>query len=449
MVMRNSPTAKLCEWVCSTRYEDLPAEVRKETVTILYDHVGGMIASATLPSCRPVVDFVRTVGGPDDCTIVGHPRKTSVTNAALANGTISHGDEVDAMGSGGTGHFPATTVPVALTVGEYTKASGKDLVRSLAVGSEVSARFHRIVNHYKTRSQFYAGVAGTMGAVVTAGSLLGLDVDQMENALGLAASGACGLTSFHLEEMHQAKALTLGRIAEAGVLSALLAKEGFHGPKDILTAENGFFDAFLGIPSAGHEAVEGLGEKYAMRPAGYKRYSVGGVDQAALHIFLHLIKEHELIAEEIDQIEVLVTRDAFHTATTNQHPSIHMETILSLAAVYGEITFGHIHDPGYREAAPFKNFRDRARIMVIPRPGHATAEQRLGATVTVRSRSGEVLREQLHYPQMTEEEIQGKFRNLVGRRLESEQVLELERKLKEVEVMEDVAPLISELGLDY
>ena len=32
----------------STSYEDLPAAVREETVTILYDQVGGMIASAIL-----------------------------------------------------------------------------------------------------------------------------------------------------------------------------------------------------------------------------------------------------------------------------------------------------------------------------------------------------------------------------------------------------------------
>ena len=29
-----SPTATLCHWVCSTRYGDLPAEVRQETVTL-------------------------------------------------------------------------------------------------------------------------------------------------------------------------------------------------------------------------------------------------------------------------------------------------------------------------------------------------------------------------------------------------------------------------------
>jgi len=51
MASTTSPTATLCHWVCSTPYGDLPAEVRQETVTLLYDQVGCMLASATLPSC--------------------------------------------------------------------------------------------------------------------------------------------------------------------------------------------------------------------------------------------------------------------------------------------------------------------------------------------------------------------------------------------------------------
>ena len=336
MVSTTNPTATLCHCVCSTRYGDLPAEVRRETVTLLYDQVGCMIASATLPSCQPVVELVRRLSPPGACSIVGHPVRTSVTQAALANGTIGHGDEVDSTGQHGTGHYAATTVPTALSAGQYVGASGQEFIRALALSSEVTARLQSILGHYGTRGQFAASVGGALGAAVGAGLLLGLDAEQMENALGLAASGACGLSSHHLEPLHQIKSLNHGRAAEAGVLSALLAQEGFHGPPEVLTCEHGFFDAFLGLPGAGHEAADGLGEQYLMRQIAYKRYPVGGPDQTPLYAFLHLITSHELAAEDIEQIEVSVSRSAFHTVMTNQHPSVHLETILALAAVYGE-----------------------------------------------------------------------------------------------------------------
>src|SRR5919106_5690292 len=140
MSSTTSPTATLCHWICSTQYGDLPAEVRQETVTLLYDQVGCMLVSAILPSCQPVVELARRLSPPGSCSIVGHPMRTSVTHAALAKGTIGHGDEVDSTGQQGTGHYAASAVPTVLSVGQYTGASGKDLVRALALGSEVAAR---------------------------------------------------------------------------------------------------------------------------------------------------------------------------------------------------------------------------------------------------------------------------------------------------------------------
>ncbi len=449
MAASAGPTSKLCQWINSTRYEAIPEEVRKETVTLLNDQVGCMIASATLPSCQPVVDLVRRLGGPEECSIVGHPVRTSITNAALANGTIGHGDEVDSTGQQGTGHYAATTVPATLTAGQYVGASGKEFIRALTLGSEVAARFQSVLGHYGTRNQFVASVGGAMGAAVSAGLLLNLDTTQMENALGLAASGACGLSSHHLDETHQIKSLNHGRAAEAGVLSALLAQQGYQGPKEIMTIENGFFDAFLGLPGAGHDVVQGLGENYLMREVAYKRYPVGGPDQTPLYAFLQLVKTHELTADDIEQIEVSVSRSAFHTVKTNHHPSVHMETILTLAAVYGDITFQHIHDPKYWEDPRYKAFQERARIFIIPRPGPATMGGRLEMGLRVRTRGGEVLQQDLRYPLMSEEEIQEKFRKLVGLRLDNEKVAELERKLKAVESMDTVAPLISEMEVAY
>lgn len=447
MTSKSGPTAKLCNWICSTPYESIPAEVRKETVTLLYDQVGGMIPSSLLPSCKPVVDLVRKLGSGGECSIIGHRLRASVTDAALANGTIGHGDEVDPTGQQGTGHYAATVVPPALTVAQYVGASGKELLRALVLGCEVAARCQSIIGHYATRDQFVGSIGGTLGAAASAGLLLRLDADRMEHALGLSASGACGLSSAHFEELHQIKSLNHGRAAQAGVLSALLAREGCHAPREILTLENGFFDAYLGLPEAGHEVVAGLGEHYLMRQIAYKRYPVGGPVQTPLYAFLQLLKKHKLAAEDIEQIEVSVSRGAFQTVMTNKHASVHMPVILSLAAVHGDITFPHIHDPRYQEDPRFVAFRKRARIFIIPRPERATKGQRLEMTVTVRTRSGEALSQELRYPLMSEAEIQQKFRTLAGLRLDSGRVAKLEKRILAMETEANVAGFMSELEL--
>ena len=185
-----------------------------------------------------------------------------------------------------------------------------------------------------------------------------------------------------------------------------------------------------------------------MREIAYKRYPVGGPDQTPLYAFLQLLKQHKLADEDIEQIEVSVSRGAFQTVMTNMHTSVHMPVILSLAAVYGDITFPHIHDPKYQEDPRFIAFRKRARIFIIPRPDRATKGQRLEMTVTVRTRKGEALSQELRYPLMTEAELRTKFHTLAGMRLDSGRVAALEKRLLAMESETDVAGFMTELELD-
>lgn len=449
MAVDSAPTSDLCRWVCSTRYQDIPPEVRQEAVTLLYDQLGCMIATCTLPSCQPVVDLVRMFGGQGECTIIGHPFRTSLIYAALANGTIGHGDEVDSTGQQGSGHYAASAVPSVLSVGQSLGASGEDAIQALVLGAEVAARVQSIIFKYATRDLFYASVSGALGSAVNAGVLLGLSAEQMEHALGLAASGASGLTSHHLEDQHQTKSLQRGRAAEVGVMSALLASQGVHGPKEILTVENGFFDAFVGVRNVGEQVIDGLGEEYVMRQVAYKRYAVGAPNQAPLYAFLQLIKQHKLSADDIDQIEVSVSRGAFDVVTTNKHPSVDLVSILSIAAVFGDITFNHIHQPSYRQNTGVIAFRDRSRILIVPRPGASTRGERLNTSLTVRTVAGETIHQELRYPLMTDGEIQQKFRDLAGLRLGSNEVLELENQILAVESTTNIAPLVSKLEIPY
>ena len=144
-----------------------------------------------------------------------------------------------------------------------------------------------------------------------------------------------------------------------------------------------------------------------------------------------------------------LARNAFRTVTVNRHPSVYMPTVLSLAAVYGEIKFAHTHDPRYLEDPRLKAFQERARIFIVPRPGPATRGQRMEMSITVRTRDGKTLREDLRFPVMSEQEIRQKFHDLAGLRLNNEQVADLERQLKAIETETNVAPLIRSLEVAY
>ena len=436
------PTAELCDWVCSIHYRDLPAEVRKEAITILYDTIGGMIASSTLPTCLPVVEMVKAIGGNGNCSIVGHPVKTTVTFAALANGTIAHGDEVDAVGRRGSSHFAAVIVAGGISLGQYVKASGKELVLAIAVGSEIAARINILKYEARGNQRHFIDTGSTLGCAVLGGLLLDLNAEQMEHALGLAASRAAGLHSHLLDPTHQFKSLQQGTATQGGVTAALLARYGLHGVPEILTTEHGFFDAFAGDASLGNRVVDDLGKTYLFHHVRYKRFPVGVPDQYALYVFIQMLKKHNLTVDDIAEVDVMMSKGDFLTVDTFKHPSVYQPTILSIAAVFGEVGFQHIHDAKYYHDPRVEAFKQRVKL--LPQRTGSKAMQ-----LCIHTRNGKVFSKELksYLPSMKEEELQLKFRALTGLRVNHNKVLDLERKLKNIEEVNNIAPLISELEL--
>ena len=69
--------------------------------------------------------------------------------------------------------------------------------------------------------------------------------------------------------------------------------------------------------------------------------------------------------------------------------------------------------------------------------------------MTVRTRDGRVLQQEVNYPLMTPSELEQKFRALVGFRLGDARTLDLDRKLKGILQADNVANLVSDLEIAY
>src|SRR5690606_38208650 len=90
-------------------------------------------------------------------------------------------------------------------------------------------------------------VAGTLGAAAAAGRVLGLDPNDMESALGIAASSSSGIFAYlsgggNIKKLHPAHA------AREGVFAALLAQQGIvQGPRNVAETRAGVLQAFGGL----------------------------------------------------------------------------------------------------------------------------------------------------------------------------------------------------------
>jgi 2-methylcitrate dehydratase PrpD len=135
-------------------------------------------------------DIVKEMGGKPQATIMGDATRVSCEQAAQVNRVLTNMlDYDDDILTPNIGHMSSVLVPVALAIGEYTHASGKEIINALVLGYEVIIRLRQAVDpsqevFLKSFEKIdFSGLA--FGATAVASKLLGLNGEQLANAFGL------------------------------------------------------------------------------------------------------------------------------------------------------------------------------------------------------------------------------------------------------------------------
>src|SRR5919199_6644602 len=274
-----SGTQRLAEFVTSTRLEDVPLEVAHLAKRGILDILGVALGAADDPGVAIARRVALELGGNPQATLWADGRQTSVTHAALVHGIMSHILDYDDTHLPTILHPSGPLVSAALPLAEWRGSSGADLLAAYVLGFEVEARASLSVypEHYDV-GWHITGTAGTLGAAAAAARLLGLSAQQTVYALGAAATQAAGLREMFGS---MCKSLHVGDAARNGVLSALLAREGYTSSTEPLEGRRGF-GAVLSTRFDAAEITEGLGERWEVHRNGIKPYACGVVTHPAI-----------------------------------------------------------------------------------------------------------------------------------------------------------------------
>jgi 2-methylcitrate dehydratase PrpD len=447
MIASGKVTESLAEWLCSTSYDDLPLEARGKALDVVFDSVGGMVACSVLPEVRSIVEFIKELGGEAQSTIIGQRGRVPVVSAAMANGAMAHGSEVDPVHLTSVGgHVAAGPVPSALSVGQWVEASGRDILRAVVLGYDVGGRLMTIFyreRDYLTRRFYHTAVAGALSSAVTAALLLGLDRLGMQVALGLAAYQAAGPDNMTKDPGHMGKTFQVAAANRNGTTAALLARKGCHVPLDILDGPLSLFDAFLETPEAGAEMTKDLGRYYAITDVMHKRYPAGSPNQTYLQGIFRLLHEHRIGPEEIHEVEIQIPQRGLHRIPTTRHAAISGEMVCAMALVHGKLDFYQLHDQATVASPQVQRMRDRVHF--VGREDWTGMEQGRHAIVSLTTTKGQKLEEEIWHEPMTQQELKHKFHSLVTPRLGEEKTRRVESLLKGLERAESIKPLMEEL----
>ena len=235
-------------YVAGALTREYPAEVLTAAKLALIDTIGCAVGAWDDECVRPVRRMVEGWNAPGKAQIfIGG--STTPAFAALANGTMAHAMDYDDAHQMGAGHISCPCATAALAVAGALGSSGKDTLAAFITAFEVMARIggggpQGVGRNLHRRGLHPTSVFGRIGAAVAAGVLMRLTQQQMEYAMGAAATTAGGMVgSFgtHAKPFHGGKA------AMDGILAAELAKEGFESSTQLLELQKGLYDVFIQV----------------------------------------------------------------------------------------------------------------------------------------------------------------------------------------------------------
>jgi 2-methylcitrate dehydratase PrpD len=120
-----STTGEFAEFANKTNSDDLPQEVIRMAKKLVLDLFGSIVYSSRMDWSKKVVALVRGFGAKGKSTIISFGMRTAPPLAALANGTMGHGFELDDVHDGGMHHPGAVVIPAALALGEEESVDGR------------------------------------------------------------------------------------------------------------------------------------------------------------------------------------------------------------------------------------------------------------------------------------------------------------------------------------
>lgn len=303
-------TRALARHAATLQYDALPPELVEMLKQCVLDTLGVSIGASTLaPEASILRDYVNDLGGRPEATILGFGGKAPAPWAAFVNGSLGHMLDYDDMGE--SGHPGIVTIPVALAVAEKLGGvSGRELIAAIAAGTDVMTRLSRAIDVPDwtiTEGWFATQLIGFVAGAATAGHLLGLDEEQMENALGIGFNQLSGTRQMAEGAATHMRSMQAGFSGQGAVLAAELARRGIIGSKAFVEGRYGFFRTYIrGCEPDWDGIVDGLGVKFPLiEKHGFKVWPACAYTRTTNAAILALRQQHGLKPEDVESITIV------------------------------------------------------------------------------------------------------------------------------------------------
>jgi len=300
----NAPpvTQILAEYVANHPSRGWSDAVDHEAHRTFLNWLGCAVGAAHHDAANAALRAAQLLQTTPQASLPGRSERVDMASAALINGITSHTFDFDDTHLKTIIHPAGPVASAVLALAEHKGLSGRAVIDALVLGIDVSCRVGNTMypEHYD-RGWHITGSTGMLGAAAGCARLLGLDVQQTAMALGIAASQPIGMRE---QFGTMTKPFHPGGAARAGLMSALLASQGFTASPRALEAPRGMIQT-VSTKYAWSEITDELGQRFEISFNTYKPFACGIVIQPSIDACAQL-RAQGVSAEQVERIELKV-----------------------------------------------------------------------------------------------------------------------------------------------
>jgi 2-methylcitrate dehydratase PrpD len=451
-------TRKLAEFAVNFDLDDCPPEVVHQAKRCALETMACALGGSRTPLAQAAMRTLQRMGDSGTSTVVGFGRRAAPDRAAFVNGVAANALDYD----GGVvlqGHYGGTVIFSTLAMAELTGASGRAFVEAVIAAYEVTTRIGEATRPSPEHRRLVSGYGPHQGfaAVVAAGRLLELDVDQMIHAFGIYATFAPLPSSAEWNWRNRPLTWTKDMVAwpsVSGINAALLAESGFLGPRTILEGDRSFWRMAASDRFVPEALLDGLGTRFNILRLYFKAYPTCRWNQAALDALREIQRRRNWRVADIATVEVGVARALVDQQFEDYAPHNLVDAQFSTPYAVALILHGEEAGPDWYEPPLFDSPTIRATMRKVTLRLDAEMERLFvdkrmaAAIVTVTGVDGTVETARVDHAHgdpenpLADADLDTKYRRLAAVALDDKTIEQLLTKIRDLERL----PRASELG---
>jgi len=440
-----SISRKIAEFTQSLNYEEIPAEVIYTAKKFLYDSLGCAYGGLQTKDVNIVYNIYKNIGGSAQATVIGLGEMLPAINTTFINSLAIRALDFNDIYWREDPSHPSDLIPAALSAGEMVNATMKEVLTAIVLAYEFEQRLCEFaVPGIRERKWHHATLTQFVSPLV-AGKLLKLNTDQLVNAIGINASHNYTVGAPTAGKLTMMKNTVDPMAVQAGVMAALLAKEGYSGTELIFEGKEGFMDTFFGwnaienkpqpIKMEGRnqntkwtwdveKLTNNFGDNYKILECGMKAFPTEALTHTHISAVLEVMKRNKINYEDIQEIKITTIARAVdilfdpnkYNPTSRETADHSLPFCIAAAVIDGKITTETFTEEKLQNSD--------IRNIITKIKGEASDDfeklfpEKQPSRATIILKDGRTYSHYLEYPKgdprnpMTEEELELKFNSL-------------------------------------